>query len=189
MQVVCFGDSNTYGFDPRSWFGSRYEPNCRWVDILSQETGWHIRNLGQNGQQIPSHIRDIPTCDLLILMLGTNDLLQGLNAQEVCMRMKKFLTQFDRSQRILLVAPPPMQPGEWVSDPALIRDSQYLGTLYQKLAQKLQLGFADAASWNICLCFDGVHFTESGHQTFAAVLLHHIKTNEEWLYADHYLSR
>ena len=24
MTLLCYGDSNTYGFDPRSYFGGRY---------------------------------------------------------------------------------------------------------------------------------------------------------------------
>lgn len=39
MKVICFGDSNTYGYDPRGYFGGRYEGDSRWVDILSAETG------------------------------------------------------------------------------------------------------------------------------------------------------
>ena len=35
MNVICFGDSNTYGYDPRAYFGGRYDTDCRWVDILS----------------------------------------------------------------------------------------------------------------------------------------------------------
>ena len=32
MNVICFGDSNTYGYDPRSYLGGRYDPDSRWVD-------------------------------------------------------------------------------------------------------------------------------------------------------------
>ena len=34
MRVCCFGDSNTYGYDPRSFLGGRYAAENRWVDIL-----------------------------------------------------------------------------------------------------------------------------------------------------------
>lgn len=51
MNVICFGDSNTFGFDPRSCFGDRYD--LPWVDILSEETKWKIHNQGVNGQEIP----------------------------------------------------------------------------------------------------------------------------------------
>ena len=37
MNVICFGDSNTYGYDPRAYFGGRYDTDCRWVDILAAE--------------------------------------------------------------------------------------------------------------------------------------------------------
>ena len=39
MRVMCLGDSNTYGFDPRSYIGDRYPAECRWVDILAAKTG------------------------------------------------------------------------------------------------------------------------------------------------------
>ena len=32
-RVLCFGDSNTYGYDPRSFFGGRYPG--RWTDLLA----------------------------------------------------------------------------------------------------------------------------------------------------------
>ena len=39
MNVICFGDSNTYGYDPRSYLGGRYDPDSRWVDILAMRPG------------------------------------------------------------------------------------------------------------------------------------------------------
>ena len=53
MNVICFGDSNTYGYDPRSYFGGRYEKEDRWVDLLAAQTGWTVRNCGANGREIP----------------------------------------------------------------------------------------------------------------------------------------
>lgn len=175
MNVVCFGDSNTYGFDPRSWFGSRYDADSRWTDILAYKTGWNICNLGENGREVPVRLPTIPECDLLIVMLGTNDLLQGRHAREVTQRMEQFLTQLGGCQKILLIAPPPLQHGEWITSDALIQESKSLSALYRDLAEKLQVGFADSGNWNIPLCFDGVHFTEQGHQNFAAGLLKHLK--------------
>lgn len=48
MNVICFGDSNTYGYDTWGYFGGRYDAGCRWVDILAAETGWTVCNMGQN---------------------------------------------------------------------------------------------------------------------------------------------
>ena len=33
MRILCFGDSNTYGYDPRGFFADRYEARDRWVDL------------------------------------------------------------------------------------------------------------------------------------------------------------
>ena len=60
MKVICFGDSNTYGYDPRSYLGGRYDADSRWVDILAAQTGWTISNIGQNGREIPSSVPTFP---------------------------------------------------------------------------------------------------------------------------------
>ena len=92
MNVTCFGDSNTYGYDPRSFLGGRYDPDHRWVDILAAETGWTVYNMGQNGREIPTALPSIPSdTDLLILMLGTNDLLQGLSPEMAAAKLERFL--------------------------------------------------------------------------------------------------
>ena len=39
MTLLCYGDSNTYGFDPRSYFGGRYPAEVRWTHRLAQATG------------------------------------------------------------------------------------------------------------------------------------------------------
>ena len=37
--MLCFGDSNTYGYDPRSYLGSRYPTEERWTGILKAGVG------------------------------------------------------------------------------------------------------------------------------------------------------
>lgn len=172
MRVICFGDSNTYGYDPRGYFGGRYDSNHRWVDLLAQQTNWDILNAGMNGLEIPYHA-DSATfdADLFIVMLGTNDLLHGYRADQVTVRMESFLNEMldrkHRKQSILLIAPPPMQLGEWVPSQTLIDDSMKLREQYSCLAQRLGISFADAGLWGISMAFDGVHFTEEGHRAFA----------------------
>ena len=175
MNVICFGDSNTYGYDPRGYFGGRYGADCRWVDILAAETGWTISNMGQNGREIPVAAPAFPVdTDLLIVMLGTNDLLQGRSPEQAAERLERFLSgiSLDRS-KIMLIAPPPMAMGEWVPSPQLIEDSRTFARLYQALAEWLGIRFADAG--DIPLAYDGVHLTEQGHKAFAAGLLEELK--------------
>ena len=96
MRMLCYGDSNTYGYDPRGFVGDRYPAECRWVDILARKRNWEVQNEGQNGREIPSRpfqyqragellAQSAP--DIFAVMLGTNDLLRGFTAVEACSRM------------------------------------------------------------------------------------------------------
>lgn len=169
MKVVCFGDSNTYGYDPCSWMGGRYPADSRWVDVLAEKTGWEWTNLGENGRCIPRRPVPFPAdTDLLVVMLGTNDLLQGCTPEQAAERMEGFLSGLPLTrEKILLIAPPPMTFGEWVPDETLVRASRTLAVAYRTLAQKLGIRFADAGNWNVPLAYDGVHFTGQGHRAFA----------------------
>lgn len=175
--LLCFGDSNTYGYDPRGFFGGRYPEESRWINILSGKTGWKIRNAGESGREIPRNILQYQQAErliaqtspsLLAVMLGTNDLLQGAAALEAASRMEEFLRRIQpRCSPILLVAPPPMQPGTWVTEQILLEESRNLADQYQNLAHKLHISFVDAGQWNVSLAFDGVHFTGAGHHAFS----------------------
>ena len=177
MNIICFGDSNTYGYDPRGYFGGRYDGDSRWVDILASETGWTVSNMGENGREIPSAAPVLPEdTDLLIIMLGTNDLLQGRSPEQAAEKLNRFLSgiSLDRN-KILLIAPPPVQLGAWVPNQQLIDDSRTFAQLCKTLAEHLGIRFADAGKWDILLAYDGVHFTEQGHRAFAAGLLEELK--------------
>ncbi len=172
MRLVCFGDSNTYGYDPRSFFGGRYPAECRWTDLLAERTGLEVVNLGQNGREIPPGAGSLSGLlrrdDLLVVMLGDNDLLchPRITTQEITAKMERFLRSLP-SCHVLLVAPPPMALGEWVTEETLLRESAALPAAYEALALRLGIGFADAGQWGVELAFDGVHFSENGHQAFA----------------------
>ena len=177
MRILCFGDSNTYGYDPRGFFGDRYGAEDRWVDLLAKQTGHEIINAGANGREIPLNpyalqlLTEHAPVDIFLVMLGTNDLLQGASAKEAAARMKVFLTALlPHCKQVLLVAPPPMKRGAWVPTDALVCESIQLAEEFRLLAQKLNIPYVDTRRWNIELTFDGVHFTEAGHHTFAEKL-------------------
>ena len=177
MKILCFGDSNTYGYDPRSYFGGQYDPAYRWVDLLAGKLGCTAVNAGEVGREIPVReterlrfarlLRDQKP-DLLIIMLGTNDLLQGHSPEAAALRMEDFLTRIDWDPgKILLIAPPPMKLGFWVPTQELADASKELGAAYQALSGRLGIRFADAGAWQIALTFDGVHLAPEGHAAFA----------------------
>ena len=101
-------------------------------------------------------------------MLGTNDLLRGYSAVETCSRMEAFLRYLQpKCGQLLLITPPPMKRGAWVTEENLIAESVKLAEAYQVLSRKLGIAFVNAGQWNVDLTFDGVHFTEEGHRAFA----------------------
>ena len=90
IRIVCFGDSNTWGYNPHT--ATRYPEDVRWTGLLQEMLGndYKVIEEGQNGRTIATDdpcegerngIKVIVPCiesqkpfDLLILMLGTNDL-------------------------------------------------------------------------------------------------------------------
>lgn len=185
-RIVCYGDSNTYGYDPRSYLGGRYPESVRWTALL-ESAGWFPVNEGENGRCIPRRSRDagilarILQCEqaeLTAVMLGSNDLLhQAVPSAEACSeQMGAFLSALlelmPPSCKLLLTAPPPMKLGTWADNSeALLEESHRLAGCYETLARKLGIFFADAGAWNVDISFDGVHFSEQGHRAFADGML------------------
>lgn len=174
MKILCIGDSNTYGYDPRSYLGDRYPAEVRWTDRLY---GFDVINCGVNGMTVPrEHSRYISLIrinepDLIIVMLGTNDLFRGLSAEQIADRMERFISPIiDMGKPVLLISPPVLQYGEWVLDDDLVDESQDLGGMYRELAERKGCLFADSGEWDIEMTFDGVHFSPEGHAVFAQKL-------------------
>ena len=173
MKLWCFGDSNTYGYDPCGFFGGRYA--APWPALLAEKTGFQVINDGKNGRMIPDREHEFHqfrrdaervNTDVLIVMLGTNDLLEGATAGEAAARMEAFLNRCDMPL-ILLIGPPPMKRGAWVPDDGLVEESKNLTRQYEGLAKRRGIWFVDAGEWDIALAYDGVHYTEEGHARFA----------------------
>lgn len=165
MTILCYGDSNTFGYDPRSFLGDRYD--LPWPEALAARTGCQVRNNGSCGRRVPVRETAAPgDADCILVMLGTNDLLSGDAPRSIAERMERFLSGSDRS-RILLISPPHLCRGEWVPDNEPILRSKSLAGEYQAVAERLGIRFVDAGEWGIPLCCDGVHFTEEGHRLFA----------------------
>src|SRR5699024_2836366 len=85
--ILCYGDSNTYGYDPQSPLGGRYPPQVRWPDQLAAlQPDRQIVNLGENGREIPRRpwevqrleeaLKRSSPVDAVVILLGSNDLLQ-----------------------------------------------------------------------------------------------------------------
>jgi len=187
-KILCYGDSNTWGYDPRLGSGYRLPENKRWTGILKRTRRWDILNFGRNGRQIPlrdfeyEELKEIVSshddAEIFCIMLGTNDLfdMPDMTAGKIRDRMKKMLAFVSELREekstagILLIAPPPVRVFETKETERVSRESGKLGRLYGTLSEELSLSFADAGGWDISLSFDGIHFSEEGHAKFAAAM-------------------
>lgn len=178
-RILCYGDSNTYGYDPRSCLGGRYPASVRWTALL-EAAGWDVVCDGENGRSIPRLDWEIDgavralrrsRAEAAVILLGSNDLLCGAPAETCGERMERFLSALKDGAapelRLLLVAPPPMESGTWTGGPGIREESRRLAACFGALAKRLGADFADAGQWNVETAYDGVHFSEAGHRAFA----------------------
>ena len=118
--ILCFGDSNTFGFNPIN--GSRYDKNSRWAGILSLslinkfkviEAGCNNRTgffnnptgLEQSGAKIfPAYLKKYNP-DIIILAIGINDLQFQYNAtsDDIKKGLEKYFELLKNKQIILLI--------------------------------------------------------------------------------------
>ena len=137
-RIICFGDSNTWGYNPIN--GSRYDENTRWPMVLQKLLGdeYQIIEEGQNGRTIANAdpwewgckcgmdyiipmVESQKPFDILIIMLGSNDLKAKFHLpagdiagslQNMLMKTKSFLQyQCGIQPKILIVSPPYLGDG------------------------------------------------------------------------------
>lgn len=184
-KILCYGDSNTYGFDPRMGAPEQLPREKRWTGILDSMPCYEVINRGLNGRQIPhtqsayaslEHtLQRHADADVLVIMLGTNDL-AGMwhpTARRVGARMKELFENVEELRRFrtgdkktLLLSPPLLYFAD-DRDDVLLEASSGLASVYRSIAEQYGLYFADTAPWRIHMTFDEVHFSPAGHAAFA----------------------
>jgi len=174
--VICIGDSNTYGYDPRSFLGGRYANP--WPALLENELGCRVINLGENGREIPHMKYQIEAMDywieenadagqtdlIFLVMLGSNDILNICDdhVATVGKRMSAYIEHLkDKySSRVILICPPVIS----AFGPDLDCTCKQIFRLFKETASEKQIEFLDTNEWDIPIGYDGVHFTEEGHR-------------------------
>lgn len=205
---MCYGDSNTWGYDPKT--ARRFEENVRWTGILQERLGEYYRIIeeGQNGRTIatedPSEgekngMTSIVPClesqkpfELLILMLGTNDLKGKFRycAMDVAGEMELMLEKIEtyvkyhmaNPPRILLVSPVKVgkeirrsRLGECFEYERAVKISGELADWYRQLAKRYGCDFLDAAEYAEAGKTDSIHLEEEGHRALADIFKKYIR--------------
>ena len=212
MKIICYGDSNTYGYDPKT--GLRYPKNIRWPGHLqavlddycakrtAPEDSFVVIEEGCNGR---TTVTDDPIegwkngldylkpclnshkpVDLVILMLGTNDLKEVFHqtAKEISENagiLVDTIQSFTKDKqgfipKIILVSPPligedmPTSVFSGSFAPRSIEESKHFSENYKAIAEKKNCIFFDAAQYIRPSKEDSLHLTEDGHKTLAEEL-------------------
>jgi lysophospholipase L1-like esterase len=191
--IVCYGDSNTHGYDAATM--GRFPRDVRWPGVLAAElvgvaevieeglngrtTIWDDPYLdGRNGRTylLPC-LRSHAPVDVLVLMLGTNDLksIFRRSAAEIAagagalvgMALTSGTGPDGAAPRVLLVAPP--GPGEitarsevWGFGEARAKGER-LSAMYRTVAEMNGIAFLDGSAVAVVDPEDGVHLTPEGH--------------------------
>ena len=209
-EILCYGDSNTWGCIPR-WQdlgvpSDRYAPDVRWTGRLASllGEGYHIIEEGLGGRtsvyDFPGEswrngLPYLPPCllthrplDLVVLMLGTNDLHACLHPTSAHLgdgirTLVDVVRATPKCGRAL--TPPPIL----IIAPALIKEGQGRREVYPKLggeagealsrqfapvyrqaAEELGCYFLDAALYAQPSDADGLHWMPESHRRLADAL-------------------
>ena len=192
-EILCFGDSNTWGYVPGK--GERFPREVRWPGVLGRELGDGVLVIeeGQNGRTtvwddpVEGHkngLAYLVPCleshrplDLVVLMLGTNDLKARFSVPpfDIGWSIRSLLDAICRSGAgrsgkppgALLVVPPPL--GTLTEFAELFaggpEKSRRLAPQYRAAAGAFGADFLDAADAAAVSDADGVHLDAGGHET------------------------
>ncbi len=197
-RVLCFGDSNTWGYNPDS--KSRYPRAERWTGILAERlgNGYEVIEEGLNGRttvwedpiegyqcgkdQLVPIVKSHKPLDLFVLLLGTNDLKHrfSLTAFDIAqgagtlVRMVRTLVDpvEGPAPQVLLAAPPPIGSlsdyAEMFSEST--EKSRALGEEFAAVARELNCPFLDLGRVAVSSPVDGIHFDRENHAKIALAM-------------------
>ncbi len=183
--VLCYGDSNTYGYMPGS--GMRYPKEVRWPGRLQLLLGedYAVVEEGCNGRTtvfddpidgwknglgyLKPCLHSHKPMDIVILALGSNDLKEVFHASpkdiangaETLVETIQAFTEEDQgfAPRIILVSPPKIGEG--------IRSSDFYGRFTESAIERskeLARFFKEAADRRNCIFFDAAAFVKPSEE-------------------------
>jgi lysophospholipase L1-like esterase len=195
--IMCFGDSNTYGAIPTlARVGRhRFAPERRWPGIMRRQlgSGWEVIEEGHGGRTTvhddpieglhKNGLKALPVCleshmplDLVILMLGTNDLKHrfSVTANDISDSVELLVRLIQRSEAghagaspaVLVVAPPPMLEVDWFGQMFLggAAKSQHFASLFRDAARRAGAAFFNAGDVVESSTVDGIHLDSDAHR-------------------------
>lgn len=205
INILCFGDSNTFGSNPS---GGRWPLHQRWTGILQKYLGdeYHIIEEGcggrttvmedflepdKNGRKhLPVALRSHRPLDMVIIMLGTNDMKQRFHLLPVdiaygAAELGTIVERYDYGPgypipRVLLVSP--IELGDGIENsiftgfsPSAVSVSKQLSYYFEKQAKTHCWLYLNAAEVAKPSKKDMLHMEKEGHAALAESLGRMIK--------------
>lgn len=194
-QILCFGDSNTYGLIPGT--KERYPWEVRWTGILGEkikEKGYRVVEEGLCGRTtvfedelrenrrgvavLPMLLETHAPLEKVVLMLGTNDCktTYQTSAEVIGKGIEKLIYQIkavDKKIEVLLVSPILLAEGvgEESFDPEFnqesVETSKRLKKVYQRIAEQNGCKFLAASDYANASETDREHLDKDGHRKLA----------------------
>ena len=202
-QILCFGDSNTYGLIPGT--SERYNWSVRWTGILDQslsQKGYRLIEEGLCGRTtvfedplrdgrkgtaiFPTVLETHQPLELVVLMLGTNDCKTVYDASSnvIGKGMERLVDQVHQKQpqaKILLVSPIHLGNGVWEEgyDPEFnqqsVKTSKELPAIYKEIARRKKIDYLAASDYALPSEEDREHLNVEGHEKLALALKDYIE--------------
>lgn len=201
--ILFFGDSNTWGFNPLN--SGRYPADVRYTGLLRSmlPEGMEVIESGLNGRTtayddgydgwssgskyLPAILKTHDPLDLVVLMLGTNDLKArlGLALDDVVKGMRRLINivhspgmwNLRAAPRVLVVAPMLLNEQTLLTSPfgdvfnaRSAQLSRELGPAYEKLCADHNCCCFDAGQLGPVTSSDGVHLSPADHRRLAEML-------------------
>jgi len=201
--ILCYGDSNTWGYEPSS--KRRLSRAQRWPGVLQEHLrqGYIVIEEGLNGRTtvwtdpvaeyrngkhllLPCLETHKPL-DLVVLMLGTNDLKRkfAASAYDIARGAAVLINiiqtsgagQDDARPEILLVCPPPIATLTEFAEmfEGAEEKSRKLGGHYRNVAREFGCRFMDAGDTICSSDIDGVHFDAGEHAKLGAAVAQEVQ--------------
>ena len=184
-KILCFGDSNTYGFNPKD--GSRYDINTRWSGRLKNicevtEAGCNNRTAfsdnpaGDNftGYKIlPQYLKQ--HFDYIFVQIGINDLQKSYNVnlndfENVITKFFNLIKLYSTSSKVIILAPCVIKENILNSyfklffDENSIEKSKLILPVYKKIAKQNNYTLVDLNEITDTSNIDGLHYEPEQHK-------------------------
>ena len=200
--VLCFGDSNTWGYDPVT--KGRYPWGIRWTSKLQEkliDKDIHILEQGlcgrttifedeyrpnRNGVNTLKEIfNDSTDIDSVVIMLGTNDCktYYGNTEREIAKGVNDCLDivlKYVAPEKVLLISPIELGEEVWKDefDPEFNEESvivsRRLKNAYEEVARDREVNFLAASEYALPSIFDQEHMDVTGHSNLANAIYENI---------------